>query len=177
LGRFSAFIKGTKGLATRLNDVNHQDTSEGVMKTQTYKTIKILSLAAAVSSASFLSVDIRANEKPGTGFDEPLIPRTQAVSSDLKEEPLAELIYNDPSRGPAIHSYPGSAPEKKAYSPELTYVSLAYGPAIYSYPHVGSEKTVPLNIEYVDKAYGPAIYSYDRAQVSGTVKVFSILFE
>jgi hypothetical protein len=147
------------------------------MKTHTYKTIKILSLAAAVSSASFSSIDIRANEKPGTGFDEPMIPRTQPVGSDLKEEPLTELIYNDPSRGPAIHSYPGSAPEKKAHRPELTYVSLAYGPAIYSYPHSGSEKTVPLNIEYVDKAYGPAIYSYDRAQVSGTVKVFSILFD
>jgi hypothetical protein len=147
------------------------------MKTHTYKTIKILSMAAAVSSASFLSDDTIANEKPGTGFDEQLIPHSQPLSNDLRDEPLTELIYNDPARGPAIHSYPGSAPEKTAYRPELIYVSLAYGPAIYSYPHSGSEKTVPLNIEYVDKAYGPAIYSYDRAQVSGTVKVFSILFE
>lgn len=147
------------------------------MKTHRFKTIKILSMAAAVLFASLLSVDTRANERPGIGFEEQLLQQPQSVSSEPGDEPLAELIYNDPARGPAIHSYPGSAPEKKASRPELTYVSLAYGPAIYSYPHGGSEKTVPLNVEYVDKAYGPAIYSYDRAQVSGTVKVFSILFE
>jgi hypothetical protein len=145
------------------------------MKTHTYKTIKLLSMAVAVSSASFLSVDTIASEKAGAGFEVQEIPQTQSVVPD--EELLAELIYNDPSRGPAIHSYPGSAPEKKSHRPELTYVSLAYGPAIYSYPHVGSEKTVPLNIEYVDKAFGPAIYSYERAQVSGKVTVFSILFD
>jgi hypothetical protein len=145
------------------------------MTTHKHKTKKILSMAGAVLTASLLSVDTIASEKAGAGFEVQEIPQTQSVAPD--EEPLAELIYNDPARGPAIHSYPGSAPEKKAYRPELTYVSLAYGPAIYSYPHSGSEKTVPLNIEYVDKAFGPAIYSYERAQVSGKVTVFSILFD
>lgn len=146
------------------------------MKTHNHK-IKILSITLAVLSAGLLSVNTQANEKPVPEFEAQIIPQAQPATGQPQEGTLAELIYNDPARGPAIHSYPGSMPEKTSDKPELTYVSLAYGPAIYSYPHSGSEKTVPLNIEYVDKAYGPAIYSYDRVQVSGKVTVFSILFD
>jgi hypothetical protein len=146
------------------------------MKTHNHK-IKILSISMAVLSASLLSVNTQANEKPVPEFEEQMNPQTHPATGQPQKGALAELIYNDPARGPAIYSYPGSVPEKTSDRPELTYVSLAYGPAIYSYPHSGTEKTVPLNIEYVDKAYGPAIYSYDRVQVPGKVTVFSILFD
>jgi hypothetical protein len=145
------------------------------MKTHKHKIIKNLSIILSVLSAGWLSATALASEKPITGFEVQAVPQT--LPGQPQEEMAAELLFNDPAYGPAIHSYPASVPEKKSHKPELTYVSLANGPAIYSYPHSGSEKTVPLNVEYVDKAYGPAIYSYDRVQVSGKVTVFSILFD
>jgi hypothetical protein len=128
------------------------------MTTLKKKILKNLFVTIAVLSASLLSLNAGANEALGTDIE-------------------GAVFYTTPAYGPAIHSYPGRATEKKSLSPEIVYVSLANGPAIYSYPHAGSEKTVPWNVEYVDPAYGPAIYSYDRIQVQGKVSVFSLIFD
>jgi hypothetical protein len=128
------------------------------MTTLKKKILKKLPITITILSASLLSLNAGANDEPGT-------------------ETEGAVLYTTRAYGPAIHSYPGSAAEKKSLRPEIVYVSLANGPAIYNYPHAGSEKTVAWNVEYVYPAYGPAIYSYDRHQVQGKVDVFSLIFD
>jgi hypothetical protein len=128
------------------------------MTTLEKKILKKLPITITILSVSLLPLNAGANDKPGT-------------------EAEGAVLYTTPAYGPAIHSYAGSAAEKKSLRPEIVYVSLANGPAIYNYPHAGSETTVAWNVEYVDPAYGPAIYSYDRHQVQGKVDVFSLIFD
>lgn len=129
------------------------------MKTRNFNTSNYLPIAAAAIVAGLLSFNVGATETSKHGND-------------------AALIYQSKSANPSIYSYPNSVPGQVSAKPELVYVSRAYGPAIHSYAHVGSEISVPWNVEYIDTAYGQAIYSYDNnRQSEGVVDVLPLVIK
>ncbi len=53
---------------------------------------------------------------------------------NVKNQQIAEVVYDNPAYNRGIHSYPNYIESKEWNQQEIFYVNKASGPAIYSYP-------------------------------------------